>query len=454
MSGMGESAVCGTCGGHTGALNTPDTPSTPMTGTPVSAVSKTFRNTYMPTPRTPSSSFSPMSPIPKTARRKRREEDSRAGVEALLQLGIHEQEDGELSPTESTSQAAQGVKKRRLNAASPTSNADVMAGALQTPQSSVPMGFSHHQSIDPFLKHPALQGNSFGGSESPAAGGGELESGSPSSSSGEALKGITALQKLQAISRICKPLPAPETGAPPRGAIIAIDGEDPIAVKDLCESLADTLRGERVEIISIGDEFEVAPLAQGGICVTISSNNGADLDMQTLGAAGLKEDGDEDNLRTAIYLQALADWRMLSNKMRKKVLNPATGFQPSDSGGGSDSAMAQHASPVQLGRFPILLLNRYILSRTDCAVSKLPSDGLAPVQHWQWAASVWKGCVGADMTILVKTDGPLRGDGVEVKEPGKVLVARRDVGKEWDGGRVRRLGFEVNECVRTLMGNT
>ena len=59
------------------------------------------------------------------------------------------------------------------------------------------------------------------------------------------------------------------------------------------------------------------------------------------------------------------------------------------------------------------------------------------------------------MTILVKTDaGGYTGGGgpVEVKEPGKVIVVRKEGGRDWDGGSVRRLGFEVNECVRSLMG--
>ena len=465
--------MCNTCGGHTGALNTPDTPATPMTATPVSAthplsaVSKTFRHTYMPTPRTPPASFTQIPPIPKSARRRRKEDGSHAGVEALLQLGLPEQEEGDLSPTNSSPRNPQASKKRRLNATSPTGGGDVMMEALRTPRSSVPLLFGQDTNIDPFLKHTNLHEGSFGGSESPPAISGEPGDGmpfSPTAPGDDSLKAIPTLNKLQAIAKICRPLPAPEVnpGASPRGAIIAIEGDDAAAVKSLCDSLADTLKGELVEIIEGKDEVEETlsleernPKSGGHV---IRPDN-----MQDFSGAEFTFSDDylgEEGVKTAKYLKYVADWRLYSNKMRRKVLPTRP---HSDNPGAHDSQPLAVTNPATTnqqvstssqasGKLPILLLNRYILSRTDSAAASLPQEGLTPLQHWQWAASIWKGCVGADMTILVKTDGPTGGDGVEVKDPGKVLVARKDVGKEWDGGRVRRLGFEVNECVRSLMG--
>ncbi|KAF8454511.1 hypothetical protein BGX38DRAFT_1292528 [Terfezia claveryi] len=473
IPGMMDSALCSTCGGHTGALNTPDTPATPMTATPVSAthplsaVSKTFRNTYMPTPRTPPASFTQIPPIPKSARRRRKGDGSHAGVEALLQLGLPEQEEGELSPTNSSPQNPQASKKRRLNVTSPTSGGDVMIEVLRTPRSSVPLVFGQDPNIDPFLKHTNLHERSFGGSESPPAisgGPGNSMSFSPTASGEDALKAIPALSKLQAIAKICRPLPAPElnSGASPRGAIIAIEGDDTAAVKSLCDSLAETLKGELVEIIEGKDAVEETSSPEeknpksGGY--VIHSDNMQDFSG---GEFTLSDDDlGEEGVKTAKYLKCVADWRLYSYKMRRKVL-PTLPHSDNPEAHGSQLLAATNpatrnqqspSSSQASGKLPILLLNRYILSRTDSAAANLPKEGLTPLQHWQWAASIWKGCVGADMTILVKTDGPAGGDGVEVKDPGKVLVARKDVGKEWDGGRVRRLGFEVNECVRSLMG--
>lgn len=415
----------------------------------------------MPTPRTPSASFTHIPPIPKSARRRRKNSESQAGVEALLQLGLSDQDDTELSPAGSATQNTQAVKKRRLNVSSPTAIGGV---ALRTPHSSVPLVFGPDVHIDPYLKHSNLQEGSFGGSESPPTFTGEPEntaSFSPTLVRGNVLTNVSQLSKLQAIARICKPLPAPEfsPGASPRGAIIAIEGEDVVAVKSLCDSLADTLKGEPVEIVGTDDEAEEKCLEE--------KKSGDHLmrpdKMQGFSGGGFLESEDdrcdEEGVKTAKYLRSVADWRLQSNKMRKKVMPPrrqsdSTGAhsQPSSTITATVNSSEDRNVSQASGKLPILLLNRYVLSRADSAATSLTLDGLTPMQHWQWAASLWRGCVGADMTILVKTDGPTGGDGVEVKDPGKVLVARKDVGKEWDGGRVRRLGFEVNECVRSLMG--
>lgn len=473
---MIESALCSTCGGHTGALNTPDMPATPLTATPVSAthplsaVHKTFRSstsTYMPTPRTPSTTFPHIPPIPKNARRRRKEDESQPGVEALLQLGLPEMDEGELSPANSSPQNPQASKKRRLNASSPTSGGDVTMETLGTPRSSMPLVSGQDFNIDPFLKHTNIQERTFAGSESPPAMIGDTENGmsfSPTSPGDDVLTSIPILSKLQAIAKICRPLPAPELniGASPRGAIIAIEGDDAAAVKALCESLAETLKGELVEIVGANNELEDSSSSEERNCKSgghvIRSDNMQDFSG---GESALSDEDylDEEGVKTAKYLKSVAEWRLQSNKMRRKVMPVRPHSDSPDAHDGQPSLATNPAASQQVssssqasGKLPILLLNRYILSRTDSAASNLPQDGLTPLQQWQWAASIWKGCVGADMTILVKTDGPTGGDGVEVKDPGKVLVARKDVGKEWDGGRVRRLGFEVNECVRTLMG--
>jgi len=341
-----------------------------------------------------------------------------------------------------------------------------MIEALRTPRSSVPLVFGQDPNIDPFLKHTNLREGSFGGSESPPAISGEPGNGMSSSLTApgeDALKAIPTLSKLQAIAKICRPLPAPELnpGASPRGAIIAIEGDDAAAVKSLCDSLAETLKGELVEIVEgKGEVDETSSPAErnpkGGGHAIRSDN------MQDFSGGEFTSSDDylgEEAVKTAKYLKCVADWRLYSYMMRRKVLptrphsdNPEAHDSQSLATTNPATRNQQGSTSQASGKLPILLLNRYILSRTDSAAANLPKEGLTPLQHWQWAASIWKGCVGADMTILVKTDGPAGGDGVEVKDPGKVLVARKDVGKEWDGGRVRRLGFEVNECVRSLMG--
>ena len=55
--------------------------------------------------------------------------------------------------------------------------------------------------------------------------------------------------------------------------------------------------------------------------------------------------------------------------------------------------------------FPIALLPRYQLSTVDTASLTMPiTDSYLPIDHWQWAAALWRGCVGADVTIVVQDE--------------------------------------------------
>jgi HMG box factor len=104
------------------------------------------------------------------------------------------------------------------------------------------------------------------------------------------------------------------------------------------------------------------------------------------------------------------------------------------------------------------------------------SDAYAPVDHWQWMATLWRGIVGADLVIYVTgkaTAGSAQsgedavGSGVgagagagsvEVRSSGlvvvkvPVVVGGQGQGQEQemvvDEKMERRLGFEVVEWVR------
>lgn len=55
--------------------------------------------------------------------------------------------------------------------------------------------------------------------------------------------------------------------------------------------------------------------------------------------------------------------------------------------------------------FPIALLPRYQLSTVDTASIAMPiTDSYLPIDHWQWAAALWRGCVGADVTVVVQEE--------------------------------------------------
>ena len=98
---------------------------------------------------------------------------------------------------------------------------------------------------------------------------------------------------------------------------------------------------------------------------------------------------------------------------------------------------------------PIALVPMYQLSLTDVFASRVPiADAYAPVDHWQWMATLWRGVVGPDVTVAVgRGDGGGVKGGVEIRlGDAKAILVREGVGE----GVLRRVGFEVGEWVRGL----
>lgn len=138
----------------------------------------------------------------------------------------------------------------------------------------------------------------------------------------------------------------------------------------------------------------------------------------------LKKDNDADAAR---YLTHVASWRRKSSEIK--------------------SVLTQQRH--------IVLINRYVLSRCETAALRLDTDGLSALEHWQWCATVWKGCVGADMTIFVVAlpDGGLVEELLSSKDGGRVLfVGKGGRKKKWGGKLMRRLLFDIGELVRSLRG--
>ncbi|GAB1736049.1 hypothetical protein NU219Hw_g6101t1 [Hortaea werneckii] len=136
---------------------------------------------------------------------------------------------------------------------------------------------------------------------------------------------------------------------------------------------------------------------------------------------------------------------------------------------------------------PVILLPNFSLHTSTAFALRIPIDPTSQYSapdHWQWAATQWRGVVGPDLTIYVRdsnssggggnsanmmgaetgaTAGSSRGrvvggnGGVEMGEEGNLFVVRRTVGAvggkrggEVEGSVLRRLGFEVGEWVRAF----
>ncbi|KAK5030475.1 slightly ste11-like protein [Exophiala sideris] len=52
---------------------------------------------------------------------------------------------------------------------------------------------------------------------------------------------------------------------------------------------------------------------------------------------------------------------------------------------------------------PIALVPHFQLTTVNAASISMPiSDGFSPPAHWQWFATLWRGCIGPDITVVVK----------------------------------------------------
>ena len=56
---------------------------------------------------------------------------------------------------------------------------------------------------------------------------------------------------------------------------------------------------------------------------------------------------------------------------------------------------------------PIAIIPGYQLTTADFAATALPiTDSYSPLNHWQWLASLWRGCVGPDLTVAIRNSNP------------------------------------------------
>lgn len=395
-----EVAVCPNCGGRTGALSAPQTSAATRGAT---------KSTRGPPARRRGSPDDAASRITAGSGSPIAEGIDQAGVEALLQLGgLQAEEDMQQSPS----------KRRKLNESSP-----VMSNA-SLPQHSLYMssfGHTHDPNIDPYLRHSSFESNSPSavidregsmGSSQP-----QLLLSHYTDSFG--IKSIPMLKKIHAIATICPALSS--SSFVPRLPVVCVEGDDLDAVAELCHALSrEIAKTELVLLLDEADELAV-------------------FDLDTLLNT---TDRDSTDAECANYLTHVAFWRRKAAEIRKTVYGSHT---------------QSHHSPDEATRqAALVLINRYILSRSETAAVRLTPDGLTPYAHWQWCTSIWKGCIGADVTIFVQPvpeGSALDNDAVESKESGRVIFARKTSGvKEWEDKVIRRLGFEIGEVIRSLRG--
>ncbi|KAI1944901.1 slightly ste11-like protein [Ophidiomyces ophidiicola] len=258
---------------------------------------------------------------------------------------------------------------------------------------------------------------------------------------------IPFLNKIKVLSKISPPFSTSMSAQSCQGAVIAVEGQDHLSVQCVLEYLKNVLSSRDGQIVHI---FEGPDPASPEVPTKAEETRDA----------------------TVQYLKTISKWHKISEDILRFINNSSTiSNHQSHSLIPSRENSPTFCSLEKRGWFPenrtsqpsdsifrIALVPQYQLSTADAHACTTPiNDAYAPIDHWQWMASLWRGCVGPDVTICIrdceKEELETYGEGnpVEIRlEDTRTLVVRRRTNSEKsiEEKALRRIGFEVGEFIR------
>ncbi len=330
-------------------------------------------------------------------------------------------------------------KRRRLNPMGPPAfDAAVQAsrrGSLLSRMDPPPLpasasqrpSLSHGTPIDPSLTLPPLQ--------------------TAEAKSVEAMvMTIPYLNKIKVLAKISPSLRQPglASHAPDvRGMVIAIDGANALAIAQTTRWLADELSKDSDHVVRTFDvPLEWQP-------------------PRSVSSSGSVSEG--KTARFLEYLESIAAWHRRSEEVVRYITSAPDAARE----GHLPESTPSTSASIPRASCPIALIPAYMLTRANLAATHIPiNDAYAPLDHWQWAATLWRGIVGPDVTVWIQdcgggdemeranSNGNGNGNGgaacVEVRDDARALIVRKEECKEIEGRVLRRLAFEVSEAVRAI----
>lgn len=290
------------------------------------------------------------------------------------------------------------------------------------------------------LTLPPLQAGTMSGPPtSSRAGSGQQPSGNRSSESkeidrrsvGEIIMSMSFMAKVQILGRVAPPLSTGDHNKS-RATIIAIEGDDPEAARNVTDWLEEFLGREGDMVVTVVDGPKLP-----------EAKDGNEVEFQQL-------------------LRTVAEWHD-NGKQIEQLGRGDKERKDSDSSSQSGSIADSEAMEVDSSHGSskvVILLRTYTVTASNVFASRVPiKDAYKAADHWQWTATLWRGIVGPDMTVYVKEADRAEDTGkggVEIKEENRIMAVRRFKSSEENGGvegieagTLRRLGFEVGEWVRS-----
>ncbi|KAG7285478.1 hypothetical protein NEMBOFW57_010106 [Staphylotrichum longicolle] len=206
---------------------------------------------------------------------------------------------------------------------------------------------------------------------------------------------ISYVNKLKVLERISPPLGSGferiSSGAGKRGPVIAVEGPDVGAVRVVAGVVERAVRGVKGWEVRCWEDGEGAGVPRGDDVVMGGMGSGSRHGSQaSVASASSGGGGGGDSNAFTAYLRTITDWHAKSAEMVRFVT-------------GTTNRQNQPHTTHPNRLLPIALLPAgYALTLSDRFACAVPiADAYAPVDHWQWMATLWRGVVGADLVVYV-----------------------------------------------------
>jgi hypothetical protein len=263
---------------------------------------------------------------------------------------------------------------------------------------------------------------------------------------------IPYINKIRVLSKISPPLqpPGPTSPTPDiRGAVVAVEGMD----KFLLAEIGDFI----LEYLMKDPSFAIKTWSAAVTSKRPSTSQRTDTEMtDSAGSTSNARPEYEEKDPFVEYLSIITDWHSKSREMAKFVTSAPTASSSDHEASVSSPPPANQPNASQnLRTLPIALIqNGFSLTASDTFAVQIPiNDSYAPIDHWQWMATLWRGIIGPDLTVYVTRVGREeigKWGGVDVRPDCAAIIVRIQESGKMDEKTARRLGFEVVEFVRSV----
>jgi HMG box factor len=301
---------------------------------------------------------------------------------------------------------------------------------------------------------------------------------------------IPFLNKIKLLSKISPPLVPSFRENAARGPVIAVDGQDPDLVRTAVEYLQRLLQKEDKFSVRVfqGPDVQALRSSDGGpmgdatvdylntisawhrisdgiigFVKSVSTPQSPGTDTPTNTTTNAESITDQDRNRSRTTPDGSASPRAIIPKTASlNIHSPESTSADSESSITTPSTTASTlshtpaptpASTSTQTPTPVALVPRYQLTTADTFACNIPiNDSYAPLDHWQWMASLWRACIGPDITVYVREcsrEEVERVGAVEIRLADFRTVVLRKSYSAGGGGVeekvLRRMGFEIED---------